>query len=84
MLFRSVSSPLAALLDSGTLQVPKKTPVMAAQPDITQKSLPGHIKKLRQKMKQAAGRLEFERAAEIRDQIRELETWAVEELGEAP
>ena len=81
---KAVSSPLAALLDSGTLQVPKKTPVMAAQPDITQKSLPGHIKKLRQKMKQAASRLEFERAAEIRDQIRELETWAVEELGEAP
>jgi len=80
---KAVSSPLAALLDAGTVRVPKKTPVMAAQPDITQKMLPGHIKKLRQKMKQAAGRLEFERAAELRDRIRELETWAVEELGEA-
>ena len=81
---KAVSSPLAALLDAGTLKVPKKAPVMATQSEITQKSLPGHIKKMRQQMKKAAGKLDFERAAEIRDRIRELETWAVEELGEAP
>ena len=80
---KAVSSPLAALLDAGTLKVPKKAPVMATQSEITQKSLPGHIKKMRQQMKKAAGKLDFERAAEIRDRIRELETWAVEELGEA-
>jgi excinuclease ABC subunit B len=83
-IIKAVSSPLAALLDAGTVVVPKKTPVMAAQPDITQRSLPGHIKKMRKQMKQAASRLDFERAAEIRDRIRELETWAVEALGEAP
>ncbi len=81
---KAVSSPLAALLDAGTVRIPKKIPVMAAQPDITQRTLPGHIRKLRQQMKQAASRLEFERAAELRDRIRELETWAVEALGEAP
>jgi len=81
---KAISSPLAALLDAGTVRVPKKTLVMAASPDITQKTLPGHIKKMRQQMKRAAGQLEFERAAELRDRIRELETWAVEELGEAP
>jgi excinuclease ABC subunit B len=80
---KAVSSPLAALLDAGTVRVPKTTPVLAASPDITQKSLPGHIKKMREQMKRAASKLEFERAAELRDRIRELETWAVEELGEA-
>ncbi len=80
---KAVSSPLAALLDAGTVRVPKTTPVLAASPDITQKSLPGHIKKMREQMKRAASKLEFERAAELRDRIREIETWAVEELGEA-
>jgi excinuclease ABC subunit B len=83
-IIKAVSSPLAALLDAGTVKVPKKIPVMSAQPDITQRSLPGHIKKMRKQMKQAAGRLDFERAAEIRDRIRQLETWAIESLGEAP
>jgi excinuclease ABC subunit B len=81
---KAINSPLAALLDAGTLRVPKSEPVMAATADITQRSLPGHIAKLRKRMKDAAGRLEFERAAELRDRIRELETWAVETLGEAP
>jgi excinuclease UvrABC nuclease subunit len=39
---------------------------------------------MRKRMKDAAARLDFERAAEFRDRIRELETWAVETLGEAP
>ena len=81
---KAIHSPLASLLDAGTVQVPRDAPILSAQPDITQRSLPGHIRKLRKKMKDAAARLEFERAAQLRDRIRELETWAVETLGEAP
>jgi excinuclease ABC subunit B len=81
---KAINSPLAALLDAGTIRVPKTEPAMAAMADITQRALPGHITKLRKQMGIAAGRLEFERAAALRDRIRELETWAVESLGEAP
>ncbi|MCW8971307.1 MAG: helicase-related protein, partial [Rhodospirillales bacterium] len=40
---------------------------------LTGKSLPEHLKDLDQRMRQAAGNLEFEEAARLRDEIRRLE-----------
>lgn len=40
---------------------------------VPMEEIPGIIQKLKKEMKEAAGRLEFEHAAEIRDRIRRLE-----------
>ena len=40
---------------------------------VSVKDIPKMIEKLKKQMKEAAGRLEFERAAELRDKIHELE-----------
>ena len=41
---------------------------------MAQGSLPGRLRKLQKEMKEAAQKLEFERAAELRDQIRQLQS----------
>jgi excinuclease ABC subunit B len=46
--------------------------------------LPQTLRRLRLEMKAAAEKLEFERAAEIRDRLRALERWAMETAGELP
>jgi len=43
------------------------------KPTLTGKALQTHIKKLERQMKEAAGNLEFEQAAKVRDEIRRLE-----------
>ena len=40
--------------------------------------IPGTIKKLRGEMKRAAQALNFEKAAELRDRIKDLEQWVME------
>ena len=40
------------------------------------------LKRLRAQMKSHAQKLEYEQAAEIRDQLRSLESWAMELSGE--
>jgi excinuclease ABC subunit B len=40
---------------------------------LSPKEIPRMVEKLRKEMKEAAGRLEFEQAAELRDKIHELE-----------
>jgi len=45
--------------------------------EIDPKTLGNNLIKMRKKMGELARRLEFERAAELRDRIRELESWAV-------
>ena len=78
---KSMESPLAALLD-GERVLAKKTkgPQLALiegdAPDA--RSIANTIKKLRKQMKAAAAKLDFERAAELRDRVRDLESWAVE------
>ena len=78
---KSMESPLAALLD-GERVLAKKTkgPQLALiegdAPDA--RSIAHTIKKLRKQMKAAAAKLDFERAAELRDRVRDLESWAVE------
>jgi len=40
---------------------------------LSPKEIPGLIERLRKEMKEAASRLEFERAAELRDRIKRLQ-----------
>ena len=79
---KSVDSPLAALLDP--VVVPRDRVSADALPELTAERLPGTLTKLRREMREAAKRLEFERAAEIRDHIRQLEEWAAALTGDGP
>ncbi len=62
--------------------VPTRGPEKA--PDLRLDQLPAELKRLRAEMRAAADKLAFERAAELRDRIRELERWALERTGELP
>ncbi len=74
---KSVDSPLDELLRAGSLNV-DKTKSVAAQVASRQATDPEQeIKRLKKQMKAAAAKLEFERAAEIRDLIRELQALVV-------
>lgn len=74
---KAIDSPLAALLDAERITVKKERP--EAQVNIDPKQLPKTLKRLRREMMAAAADLAFERAAELRDRIRELEDWALTE-----
>ena len=67
---KALGSPLVKIYDADYVDIPlvadKAAKYGAAE-------LPRQIRKLRKEMKQAAERLEFENAAELRDRIRELE-----------
>jgi excinuclease ABC subunit B len=67
---KALGSPLVKIYDADYVDVP-----LAAEPSsgFGAAELPRQIRKLRNEMKQAAQNLEFERAAELRDRIRELE-----------
>jgi excinuclease ABC subunit B len=73
---KAIDSPLAALLDGERITVKRER--SAPPQDVDPRLLPATIKRLRREMKAAAQELEFERAAELRDRIRELEDWAIE------
>ena len=74
---KAVESPLDELLRAGSLQVDKERSV-AEQAAAKQTSNPEQeIARLRKQMKAAAAKLEFERAAEIRDLIKELQALVV-------
>jgi len=74
---KAVESPLAALLDGERVLV-KKAPPLPPEEGIKLDEIPGTLRRLRTVMKEAAKALEFERAAQIRDRIRELERWMIE------
>ncbi len=80
-IIKNMDSPLAALLDADYVKVPKDAKELATLPGVTIEAIPGQIRRLRAEMKTAAGQLEFERAAELRDCIRKLEEMALQ-LGE--
>jgi excinuclease ABC subunit B len=67
---KALGSPLVKIYDADYVDVPlvadKRAKYGVAE-------LPRQIRKLKKEMKQAAERLEFEQAAELRDRIRELE-----------
>jgi excinuclease ABC subunit B len=67
---KSLGSPLIRIYDADYVDLP----VAAEKPaKYRAAELPRMIRKLQKEMKQAAEHLEFEKAAELRDQIRELE-----------
>jgi len=79
---KAVESPLAALLDGE--RVLAKTdgppvPMLPGEDTVDPKTVGNTLKKLKRQMKEHARRLEFERAAEVRDRIQTLESWAVEQ-----
>jgi excinuclease ABC subunit B len=67
---RALDSPLADL----AIDKPRR----ADGADLDFDEVPKLIKKLRRQMKAAATKLAFEEAAELRDQIRDLEQWMLE------
>jgi len=76
---KAIESPLAALLDGDYVTVPKAATDMGeATRTLSAERIPGTIKKLRTEMKHAAQALKFEKAAELRDRIKNLEEWAME------
>jgi excinuclease ABC subunit B len=67
---KALGSPLVKIYDADYVEIPlaaeKSAKYGAAE-------LPRQIRKLQKEMKQAAERLEFEKAAELRDRLRELQ-----------
>ena len=76
---RAIDNPLAELIASDHLQVDLERPTRTVgENEVTLDAVPGLLKTLRRDMKKAASKLDFEEAAELRDRIRALETWALE------
>jgi excinuclease ABC subunit B len=74
-IIKALGAPLVKIYDGDYVEIPiaAEGPARYAPAEITRK-----IKQLKKEMKQAAGRLEFERAADLRDEIRELENRELE------
>jgi excinuclease ABC subunit B len=74
---RETDNPLAALVQGDYVEVPLERPRVrrpGADPiPEDPRRIPALLTQLRKEMKQAAGKLEFERAAELRDRVRDLE-----------
>ena len=68
---KALGSPLIRIYDADYLDIPLAAENAAKYGT---KELPRQIRKLQKEMKQAAERLEFEKAAELRDRLRELQT----------
>ena len=78
---KAVESPLAALLDGERVLARTDgppVPTLPGEDKVDPKTVGNTLKKLKRRMKEHAKRLEFERAAEVRDRIQRLESWAVE------
>jgi len=74
---RDTDNPLATLVHGDYVDVPleRPRPRRAGADPVPEdpRKIPALLTQLRKEMKQAAGKLEFERAAELRDRIRDLE-----------
>ena len=68
---KSVRNILASIYEADYLTIPAVADVEEGY--VPLKGIPAMIQKLKKEMKEAASRLEFERAAEIRDKIHHLE-----------
>ena len=79
-IIRPVESPLAALVAGDYVDVPRsrgEAPRPESFPeDLHRDDLPELLVRLRKEMKAAAGKLDFEHAAVLRDRVRELERWS--------
>ena len=78
---REVDSPLHAIVSGDFVDValerPKPKRSSEPLPEDPRK-VPNLLKRLRKDMREAAGKLEFERAAELRDRIRDLEAYMLD------
>jgi excinuclease ABC subunit B len=68
---KSVRNILASIYEADYLAIPVAADVEEGY--VPLKEIPAMIQKLKKEMKEAATRLEFERAAEIRDKMHRLE-----------
>lgn len=78
---RAIESPLAEMLDGERVLARLDRPTIGALPGDEApdpSTVANSIQRLQREMQQAAKKLEFERAAELRDRVRQLQTWAVE------
>jgi excinuclease ABC subunit B len=78
---KAIGSPLIELAEADYVEVP-----LVAEPPGTYLALadiPGRIAALRKEMREAAAALEFERAAELRDEIQQLQARELELRGAA-
>ena len=80
-ILKAVDSPLAELLDGERVLARTDRPALPSTPgqDLPDAgTVANTILRLSREMKEAAKKLEFERAAELRDRVKQLQTWAVE------
>ena len=80
-IIRAVESPLAALVSGDYLEIAadkRKRTISVEDLEITTDEAPKMIAALRKEMRAAAAKLEFERAAELRDRVRALESWLID------
>jgi len=68
---KSIRNILATIYEADYFTVPLAANVK--EPYVPVKDIPGLVEKMKKEMKEAASRLEFERAAELRDRIKTLE-----------
>jgi excinuclease ABC subunit B len=73
---KAISQILTSVYEADYVSVPKVAERLASYPDSV--AIQKRVKRLRKEMKQASERLEFERAAELRDEIIELERTELE------
>jgi len=81
---RDIDNPLAALVNADYVEVSTERPTRKGRTeaeDINPARIPKLIVELRKEMKRHAAKLEFERAAELRDRIKELEAMQLEIAG---
>ncbi len=82
---RSVDSPLSAVLGD-YVDVPTKEETQQLAPaefaDLALEDIPKTLRTMRSRMKAHAEKLEFEQAAELRDQLKALEAWAMKLSGD--
>jgi excinuclease ABC subunit B len=68
---KSVRNILASIYEADYFTIPTVSDVEEGY--VSPKEIPMMIQKLKKEMKEAASRLEFERAAELRDKIQRVE-----------
>ncbi|MEZ4321503.1 MAG: excinuclease ABC subunit UvrB [Myxococcota bacterium] len=78
---RDVENPLAELVSGDYVEIPttrEKSTELRLGPGERPERIPQILDRLRKDMRAAATKLEFERAAELRDRIKDLERWQLE------
>ncbi len=81
---RAIDNPLAELVNADYVEVstePRTRKGRTEAEDINPAKIPKLVVELRREMKRHAAKLEFERAAELRDRIKELEQMQLELAG---